>query len=252
MQEFNHIFDWRLLRGPHFFPGPDGGTCVTEAAIVAAGFDYRPVYSADALPPCFSRVVAGYAIGLNDAMPDDLRQEYLKPYVTRLAFTAETLAVETLRAHYITMQTVNRILPIMMRQFGFNELAEECEHALSLSAARAVTRTAMRRIGNGRCDRESIGLAAEAAARATKAAVRLCRTRKNGARFHGLARKCIRATVHVSNLAAVFSPRGREVWGIAAEILGDCITMGKQRPALDNAVFVDRLMAARQSRELVH
>ena len=41
--EFQRMLEWKLLRGSHEFPGPDGGTCVNEAAIVAAGYSYRPV-----------------------------------------------------------------------------------------------------------------------------------------------------------------------------------------------------------------
>jgi hypothetical protein len=35
---FETILNWKLLDGSHDFPGPDGGTCINEAAIVAAGF----------------------------------------------------------------------------------------------------------------------------------------------------------------------------------------------------------------------
>ena len=41
MEGFDHILNWRLLRGSHDFPGKDGGTCINEAAVVAAGFEYR-------------------------------------------------------------------------------------------------------------------------------------------------------------------------------------------------------------------
>ena len=34
--DFQRMLDWKLLRGSHEFPGPDGGTCINEAAIVAA------------------------------------------------------------------------------------------------------------------------------------------------------------------------------------------------------------------------
>lgn len=65
---FDHIFNWRLLAGSHDFPGPDGGTCINEAAIVAAGFPYRKIKSAENCPPCFSRPIAAYAIA--DPRPD--------------------------------------------------------------------------------------------------------------------------------------------------------------------------------------
>ena len=41
MEGFDHILNWKLLRGSHEFPGKDGGTCINEAALVAAGFKYR-------------------------------------------------------------------------------------------------------------------------------------------------------------------------------------------------------------------
>ena len=41
MEGFDHILNWKLLRGSHDFPGKDGGTCINEAAIVAAGFNYQ-------------------------------------------------------------------------------------------------------------------------------------------------------------------------------------------------------------------
>ena len=47
MNGFDHILNWKLKRGSHAFPGKDGGTCINEAAIVAAGFPYRPVRSVE-------------------------------------------------------------------------------------------------------------------------------------------------------------------------------------------------------------
>ena len=38
MDGFDHILNWKLKAGSHQFPGPDGGTCINEAALVAAGF----------------------------------------------------------------------------------------------------------------------------------------------------------------------------------------------------------------------
>jgi hypothetical protein len=53
--DFATILNWRLLAGSHPFPGPDGGTCINEAAIVAAGLPYRAIRSSADCPPCFSR-----------------------------------------------------------------------------------------------------------------------------------------------------------------------------------------------------
>ena len=123
---WNQILNWKLLDGSHKFPGPDGGTCINEAAIVAAGFEYHSVSSAADCPPCFSRVLAAYAISLNDQLPDDLRQELLMPFVTRLAGTADAPAIERQRFDFIMLGLVRTVLPISLRGWK-DDLAMECE-----------------------------------------------------------------------------------------------------------------------------
>jgi hypothetical protein len=110
---FEHILNWKLRGGSHDFPGPDGGTCVNEAAIVAAGFKYRAVTGARDCPRCFSRPVAAYALVLNDTMPEALRQELLLPFVVRLAGTADTLTIERARASFMCLATFQRLLPLV-------------------------------------------------------------------------------------------------------------------------------------------
>jgi hypothetical protein len=99
MDSFGHILNWRLQRGSHTFPGQDGGTCINEAAIVAAGFSYQPVRSVEDMPACFSRPICRLAMQLNDEANDEQRQ-HLLPFVTRLA-CAETAKVEREREAYI-------------------------------------------------------------------------------------------------------------------------------------------------------
>lgn len=94
---FDTILNWKLLSGSHEFPGPDGGTCINEAAIVAAGFEYKAINSPNDLPKCFSKPIARLAMTLNDFMPDDLRQGLMK-YVCRLAGSADVFSVETRRS----------------------------------------------------------------------------------------------------------------------------------------------------------
>ncbi len=98
MDSFGHILNWRLKHGSHTFPGQDGGTCINEAAIVAAGFAYRPVRNPDDMPACFSRPICRLAMQLNDETSDEERQ-HLLPFVARLA-CADTPMVE--RETYIT------------------------------------------------------------------------------------------------------------------------------------------------------
>jgi hypothetical protein len=133
---FEKILDWKLLSGSHDFPGPDGGTCINEAAIVAAGFEYRAISSAADCPPCFSRVIAAYAIRLNDSMTSALRQELLMPFVTRLAGTADA-ENENVRSEYLAVQTVKRILPVALRANGLIEHAKNCEAAETAGEANA-------------------------------------------------------------------------------------------------------------------
>src|SRR5215468_1897846 len=77
--DFQRMLEWKLLRGSHEFPGPDGGTCINEAAIVAAGYAYRPVYRVKDLPAAFSRPISMLALCLNDTLDDELRQELMMP-----------------------------------------------------------------------------------------------------------------------------------------------------------------------------
>src|SRR4051794_37691075 len=99
MDGFDHILNWKLKVGSHSFPGKDGGTCINEAALVAAGFAYQPVKSVEDMPECFSRPICRLAMQLNDQASDEERQQLL-PYVTRLA-CADSPEVERARAAYI-------------------------------------------------------------------------------------------------------------------------------------------------------
>src|SRR6185369_8728037 len=102
MDCFDHILNWTLKVGSHVFPGKDGGTCINEAAIVAAGFPYQPVRRVEDMPTCFSRPVCRLAMQLNDAASDEQRQRLL-PFVTRLA-CADTPEVEDERDTYIELE----------------------------------------------------------------------------------------------------------------------------------------------------
>jgi hypothetical protein len=107
MDSFDHILNWRLKQGSHTFPGQDGGTCINEAAIVAAGFPYRPVRTVEDMPECFSRPICRLAMQLNDEADDEERQQLL-PFVTRLA-CADTGEAERRRASYIHMHMTHRL-----------------------------------------------------------------------------------------------------------------------------------------------
>jgi hypothetical protein len=100
MEGFDHILNWKLLGGSHLFPGKDGGTCINEAAVVAAGFEYRPIRNVRDMPSCFSRPICQLAMSLNDEAGGRDRQRLL-PFVTRLA-CADTEEIEQQRQTYIS------------------------------------------------------------------------------------------------------------------------------------------------------
>ena len=110
MEGFDHILNWKLKAGSHQFPGPDGGTCINEAALVAMGFAYRPIRDIHRMPRCFSRPICHLAMWLNDMANDEDRQ-LLLPFVTRLA-CADTPEIERKRWAYIRSQMPKGTLSI--------------------------------------------------------------------------------------------------------------------------------------------
>jgi hypothetical protein len=122
MDNFDHILSWKLKQGSHVFPGRDGGTCINEAAVVAAGFSYRPVRTVDDMPGCFSRPICRLALHLNDGATDEERQ-LLLPFVTRLA-CADTPEIEGKRQTFI-----NSLMPY---RISFRDRLDVLEGALSI------------------------------------------------------------------------------------------------------------------------
>ena len=120
MEGFDHILNWKLKAGSHPFPGPDGGTCINEAALVATGFEYRPIYGVWQMPSCFSRPICHLALQLNDMASDEERQRLL-PYVTRLA-CADTWEVERMRQDYIRSRMPKGMLSLLSFEKGIEIL----------------------------------------------------------------------------------------------------------------------------------
>ena len=139
--DFGRLLNWKILRGSHEFPGPDGGTCVNEAAIVAAGYPYTPVRRIDDCPLSFSRPLALYAMCLNEIVLDDtLRQELLLPFVTRLAGSADTAEVDMQRVALILQRTVAEIVPDAFDWLGRSREARRCRAVATADEAVAVVK----------------------------------------------------------------------------------------------------------------
>jgi hypothetical protein len=96
--DFQQLANFRLARGSHKQPNKGGNICVNEAAVIAAGFQYREIRDVSCLPDCFSRPVSEYAIYLNDFMMHRVRNELLVPFITRLPGTSDAPWVEEERA----------------------------------------------------------------------------------------------------------------------------------------------------------
>ena len=139
--DFGRMLNWKILRGSHEFPGPDGGTCINEAAIVAAGYPYTPVRRIDDCPPSFSRPLALYAMCLNEiVLGDELRQELLMPFVTRLAGSADTLEIDMARVGLILRRTVAEVLPAAFEWAGRSREARRCRSVATVHDALAVVK----------------------------------------------------------------------------------------------------------------
>jgi len=242
---WNNILNWKLLGGSHKFPGPDGGTCINEAAIIAAGFEYREVTSANDCPPCFSRVIATYAIKLNDSMPHDLRQELLMPFVVRLAGTADTPEIERRRADHVVVQTVKRILPIAMKVAGLHDAARQYSEVETLEQAKAAAYSTA-----------AYSSAAAAAAYAAKAAAKAAAySAAKAAAYSAAASADAAAAAAAAAYAAAYAYAAaaysdaadaeREIFTIAVAILDEAINLGKQAEPIETALVTSRMAAVR-------
>jgi len=230
--DFATILNWRLLAGSHPFPGPDGGTCINEAAIVAAGLPYRAIRSSADCPPCFSRPIAAYALGLNDAMPDAVRPQ-LMAFVLRLSGSADTPEVEAARTRRLALESVRRILAPLCALAGMAEDAEACAGAPDWPAAFAAARSAAWRGGAlsqaaSQTRRWREGALTAAVARTATAAQR--------------AGEDARCAAEVAEGAAPFMAG---IWAEACAILDATLTIGRQAPEIAVAGARERLDAAK-------
>jgi len=229
---FEHILNWRLLAGSHDFPGPDGGTCINEAAIVAAGLPYRAIRASADCPPCFSPPLAAYALGLNDGMPDPERPR-LMAFVLRLSGSADTPAVEAERVAFLALASVRRILPPLLDLAGLPTLAAACDGAGDAERAQAVARAAAWQGGAQAQEASQRGAWAQGARAAAVA---------RAATAAGKAFADARCAAEVAEGAASFVT---ETWASAVTILDEALEIGRRATPLERALVQRRLDAAR-------
>jgi hypothetical protein len=231
VKEFEHILNWRLLHGTHAFPGRDGGTCINEAAIVAAGFKYRSVVGVGDMPPCFSPVIAEFALSLNDEMPDDQRQRLL-PFVTRLAGTADEPGVELRRDEYLALEACRRFLSRALDAAGLPDHASRCRAVRTLNGAQSAVYAAARAMGDATAEAVSTVWAA------TDAAVWAAVAARAEARAASVAAMAARAAWGGGDAAA---------WDDAIAMLEGVLAIGRQAEPLDAVLVAERLERAKEA-----
>lgn len=133
MFDFSQIEEVKLAEGAHI--SPDDGLCFMEMAAWFAGESHSDK------PECACPVLGAYGIGLNDRMPDDIRDSLLKPLVPLIVGTRDP-ASEQKRVEFIAMWAVNRIVPVALREAGMEEHALACERAKTLGEAIAAAEAA--------------------------------------------------------------------------------------------------------------
>lgn len=237
---FDKILNWKLLGGSHEFPGPDGGTCITEAAIVAAGFKYRAIASSADCPSCFSRPITAFTISLNDAMPDDLRQELLMPFVTRLAGTKDLPKIEMARAELIVFRTIRDVMSIALWATGFQRYATRCVFAEDFKTAVATFtgEPAYMAVVENR-------ITEQAARRLVTAAVVSLERQHSVVAVGKAAEAIIEVANSLSRMNLPYDVR-RHVFTIAVSILDEAIQLGKQAKPIEVETIIARMNAAKQ------
>jgi hypothetical protein len=286
-QMFENILNWRLLIGSHKFPGPDGGTCINEAAVVVAGLKYRSIGDIGDLPLCFSRPIGAYTIKINDSMPDDLRQELLLPFVTRLAGTSDTPKIERKRADLIVTRTVTDILPIALRIYGLESYAVLCEGVKTRKKAHMAAKLALEALSVAIHSYSAAAAYAAAyaanaahavnAAYAASAVVNAANAAVNGAEavatdglvaaaadYAACAAHAADSAVTANDAAASCAARAadtaiatidanamrRLIWILAIAILDAALRIGRQAEPIETATIIARAEAAKKQPRL--
>jgi hypothetical protein len=224
----------RLETGAHEAPGPNGELCITETAAIAAGYEPRAVHSAMDCPSCFSRVIACYAIELNERLRDDARNEVLKPFICRLAGTADARRIEQQRFEFIFLESVRSFgSKFFLLTTGRVDLAGACEGIQSFTEV------------------------AELMKQIECAATEVEKTRPTGARrawdmAEIIAEACEPHTKHSFAMAAatwlavtlINGLGGTDLFPIVAGILDRAIRLGRHEE-IDIGLAIERLEAAR-------
>jgi len=171
-------------------------------------------------------------------MPDELRQELLIPFVTRLAGTADTPEIERSRVHLVAVRTVTDILTIMLRELNETELVEMCRAATTVAEARSIASavyTHMKK--NVYAHATTADRSAAAAHAAASAHVAIVHATDYAAHATAYA---INSTAYVVNYTRRREIK-KETWQAAVSILDAAIKAGKHGDDLDHQLVCARM-----------
>ena len=232
---WNAILDWKLLEGSHEFPGPDGGTCINEAAVLTAGLEYRPILSENDFPPCFSKPIGAYLMCLNDEMEDDDRA-MLMPFVVRLSGSAGSADVEKRRGAHLALETLRRITSRLFETIGRGDVATRLRKAQNLDEALGLLSAHRQAIvgadGSRGALREAALVSSEALGDDPE---------EDGAYATDIAN---RAGGVASQVQATIG--GVEVWEAAVEIAAEAFAIGAAEKPIDAKLAARRLSDAKR------
>jgi hypothetical protein len=247
---------WRLAQGSHDWPAADGATCVTEAAIVAAGLPYRAVIGTSDCPPCFSRPISAFLMGLNEQMGDAQRQRLMR-FVPRLAGSADAPEVERRRHEHIVVETLRRVVSSALEaaaaleagtphreRFGVAEVlrasAEAYRGASQMVQAASLSYDALRHL------RAALASVSSLAARQ---AVLASREARNGYEIAGAATAARQAWAAWSVLKTDHAARAMaQIWDETIAIAEGALAIGRQAEPIATEVMIARMRQARLPR----
>lgn len=152
-----------LARGSH---DPGRTACIMEAAAYVAG----EVWSDE--PACVCPVIATFARSLNDDMPDNLRDELLRPLIPIVVETKGTRDDELRRSFIAVDFAVRHAAVLAMRAAGADDIADELaalppiDNVEAAGATKEMMRTAAEIVGERIC-----GMSADAASRTAMSAL---------------------------------------------------------------------------------
>lgn len=228
----------KLFKGAHESPDNPGGLCVNEAAILFAGYAYRPIYNARNCPRTFSRIISTFALSLNDEMDDAARNTLLLPFIPRLPHTAAKATVETLRVEFIMLQAATRIFPNLIRffdrpltehRFATFTTLDELENVVSLASTTELFELIFTSMEHGDPLSNALRHMAKAIDNLRKSKQRIP---GGGVKIAAIDRR-IEATDQVGMaLGQCALILGQDaVWPVAVQILSDAIDLGRPESA---------------------